>query len=378
MISTQRSKFTENPRLFTPGPVPIEEHLSAIGVKQPPYNRSEEFSAFTHEVLSGLQYVFQTEGSVALLTGSGTAAMEAAVINFLDASDRALVVNGGTFGQRWSDLCSIHSIAYDEIKVPLGTDLDLTDLSERFRNERYSALLINAHETSVGHLYDIEAIGLIARRHGTLFMVDAISSICADQFLMDEWHVDVAILSSQKALALPPGLSFVAMNQRAKARCLRGPPKSMYFNLKNYLANQQRGQLPYTPAIGLMMQLHQRLLDIRRETLPALVLRHQHRSELFRWVIKDHAFAAFTVLPARPSNALTALSCEGLDAFEVVEELRNRHNIVVASSSGNLKSRVIRIAHMGAQDDADVASLIKALRGIASSAASPTTERGEV
>jgi aspartate aminotransferase-like enzyme len=362
-------------RLFTPGPVPIDRHILALGASQPPYNRTEAFSGMTREVLNGLQYIFQTDGSVALLTGSGTAAMEAAVLNFLDLSDRVLVINGGTFGQRWCDLCDIHSIAYDEITVPVGTDLDQSDLRNRLSGKRYTALLINAHETSVGHLYDIESIGRIARQCGAFLMVDAISSICADRFQMDEWHVDAAILSSQKALALPPGLSFIAMNNTAKARLVRGPPRSMYFDLGNYLANQERGQLPYTPAIGLMMQLHQRLLDIRQETLPGSVLRHQERAESFRRTINDPAFAAFSILPARSSNAMTALSCERLDAVEVVEELRLRHNIVVAPSGGNLKSRVIRIAHMGAQEDTDVATLISALRGIASSTASPSIER---
>ena len=364
----------EELRLFTPGPVPIEEHIRAIGKKQPPYNRTEEFSAFTYELLGDLKYVFQTEGSVALLTGSGTAAMEASVLNFLDAKDKVLVINGGTFGQRWCDLCDVHSIPYDEIEVSLGADIDLNHLSDLLQNNRYAALLVNAHETSTGHLFDVQTMGMIARRHGALFVVDAISTICADQFSMDDWQVDVAILSSQKALALPPGLAFVAMSERAKARLTKAP-KSLYFNLNDYLTNQQRGQLPYTPAIGLMMQLHQRLQDIRQETLPALVLRHQQRAATFRNAIED---LAFDILPIRSSNAMTALSCNGLDAFRVVEELRNRHNIVVAPSGGNLKSRVIRIAHMGAQDDADLTGLITALRGIASPDACTSIERIEI
>ncbi|WP_298869053.1 alanine--glyoxylate aminotransferase family protein [uncultured Gimesia sp.] len=365
----------EKLRLFTPGPVPIEKHILAIGNKQPPYNRTEKFSEFTHELLRGLKYVFQTVGSVALITGSGTAAMEASVLNFLDATDKVLIINGGSFGQRWCDLCDIHSISYDEYNVPLEADVDLTHLSDMLLNNRYTALLINAHETSTGHLYDIQAIGRIARRYGIFFIVDAISTICADQFSMDDWHVDVAILSSQKALALPPGLSFVAMNQRAMARLARGKPKSLYFNLKDYLTNQQRGQLPYTPAIGLMLQLHQRLLDIQQQTLPALVLQHQQRAESFRRGIED---LAFDVSPFRSSNAMTALSCEGQDASETVEALRNRYNIIVAPNGGDLKSKLFRISHMGAQDDDDLTSLIRALRGIAFPETRTTTERIEV
>ena len=167
------------------------------------------------------------------------------------------------------------------------------------------------------------------------------------------------------------------MNEVAETRLRRGIPKSLYFGLGNYLANQQRGQSPYTPAISLMLQLHRRLLDIQDQTLPALVLEHQERAESFRAVLADPELSAFRVLPARSSNAMTAIWCDGVDAEEVVEELRIHHDIVVAPSGGTLKSHVIRIAHMGAQKDADVAILISALRGISSRAAHSLIERVE-
>ena len=348
-------------KVFVPGPVPIEDHLLALGNKQLPYNRTEAFSEITHEVHSGLLRLFQTDGAVALLTASGTGAMEAAVINFLDLSTRALVVNGGTFGQRWGELCAAHSIPLEELSVPPGTDIDLGQLGRALSRGGFSALLINAHETSTGHLYDIEAIGKIARQHGVLFLVDAISSICADPFAMDAWGVDVCILSSQKALALPPGLSFVAMSRRALAILEKRAPKGLYFNLKDYLANQLRGQSPYTPAIGLMLQLHRRLADIQRQTLPALIEQHRQRAGHFRDAILG---LDFTVLPSRCSNAMTALLCEGMDACEVVERLRDHFGIIVAPGAGALKSRAIRIAHMGAQRPADVAVLVEALADI--------------
>lgn len=348
----------ETLRLFTPGPVPIEDHLLAIGHRQPPYNRTDAFSKYTDEILHGLKYVFQTEGKVALLTGSGTAAMEAAVLNYLDDKDKVLIINGGTFGQRWCDLCDIHAVSYDEIEVPPGGDLDLDLLTDRLAKPTYTALLINAHETSTGHLYDIRAIGAIARQEDVLFIVDAISSICADPFFMDEWQVDVAILSSQKALALPPGLSFVAMNERAMERLSRSTPKSVYFNIGRYLEDQQRGQSPYTPAIGVMLQLHQRLLDLQNETLAASVAKHHERATFFRAAMKG---LAFDTLPLRPSNALTALLCRGFDAAELAQELADDHGLFVAPSGGSLKATLIRISHMGAQKEADIACLINAL-----------------
>lgn len=346
-------------KLFTPGPVSIEKYILAKGAEQPPYNRTPEFSQFTHEILEGLGSVFATSGPVALLTGSGTAAMEAAVLSFLDTSDKVLVVNGGTFGQRWCDLCRIHAIPYEELKLNAGKDVDLKRLSQILSSEKFTALLINAHETSTGQLYDIEAIGRITLKFDLLYIVDAISTICADPFDMDDWHVDVTILSSQKALALPPGLSFIAISERARSRMSEITPKSLYFNLQDYLDNQQRGQLPYTPAIGILMQLHQRLADIKTRTLPEVINEHKQRACYFRENIAD---LGFSTLPARQSNAVTTLLCERHDAFKIVSSLRDLYDIEAAPSGGDLKHKIFRISHMGAQKKTDADALIAALK----------------
>jgi aspartate aminotransferase-like enzyme len=345
-------------KLFTPGPVTIDPHILAIGSKQPPYNRTDDFSQLTHEILYGLEYVFQTKGKVALLTGSGTLAMEAAVINFLTPADKVIVVNGGTFGQRWCDLCRIHAVPFREIKLQAGADLDLDRIREVCISENPTAFLINAHETSTGQLYDIEAVGKVVREYGLLFVVDAISTICADSFQMDDWNVDVAILSTQKALALPPGLSFVALSPRAIPLLKNTKPRTLYLNLQDYLTNQERGQLPYTPAIGLLLQLHQRLQDIQQRTLPETVAVHRQRSSKFREAI---AGLPYRVLPTRQSNAMTALICEKMDATQVVHRLQTHHAIEVAPSGGELKHKLIRISHMGDQSRSDEDSIVAAL-----------------
>jgi aspartate aminotransferase-like enzyme len=345
-------------KLFTPGPVPIEKHILGMGAVQPPYNRTTDFSAYTQEILQGLGHVFQTSSSVAILTGSGTAAMEAAVLNFLDVSDKVLIINGGTFGQRWCDLCDVHSISYTEFKLNAGEDVDLNRLSEALSSEKFTSLLINAHETSTGQLYDIQSIGCVVRKFDLLYIVDAISTICADPFFMDDWGVDVTILSSQKALALPPGLSFVAMSDRAQSRLKEIVPKSLYFNLQDYLNNQARGQLPYTPAIGILMQLSQRLFDIKERTLPTIISQHKQRAYYFRKSIAD---MQLNVLPARQSNAITTVLCKKNDAFDIVQSLSQQYGIEVAPSGGELKHKIFRISHMGAQNDSDVDDLIRAL-----------------
>jgi aspartate aminotransferase-like enzyme len=270
-------------------------------------------------------------------------------------------VNGGTFGQRWCDLCRIHSIPFSEIKLDAGADLDLDQLEKTIRQEEFSAFLINAHETSTGQLYDIQAIGHIIRDACLLYIVDAISTICADPFQMDDWNVDIAILSSQKALALPPGLSFVAMSTNALARLRESNPKTLYMNLREYLHNQERGQLPYTPAIGLLLQLHQRLIDIQQSSLSDVILQHHERASDFRRAIVD---LPLRILPERQSNAMTALLCDDMDAQQVVRDLRTHYAIEVAPSGGALQHKLIRISHMGNQDSSDIDFIASSLAEI--------------
>lgn len=341
----------------------MAKHILAIGAQQPPYNRTDEFSQLTHEILNGLSYIFQTSGPVAILTGSGTAAMEAAVLNFLDTSDNVLIVNGGTFGQRWCNLCDIHRVPFKELTLDAGGNVDLEQLPQRLSSEKFTAILISAHETSTGQLYDIESISQIARNFGLFTIVDAISTICADQFLMDKWCIDVTILSSQKALALPPGLSFVAMNTRALTRLKEAKPKTLYLNLQDYLTNQERGQLPYTPAIGLLLQLQQRLLDIKATTLSEIILQHKKRADAFRHGIRGCPLRIFS---ARQSNAMTALWCTDSNAIEIVQMLRGIYDIEVTPNGGSLAHNVFRVSHMGTQSDLDITELINRLKAVIS------------
>lgn len=297
-----------------------------------------------------------------LLTASGTAAMEASVMGFLKPDDKALIVNGGTFGQRWVDLCQRHSVPFKELKLDAGKTPSPEAIEKSLRDFSCNVLLINAHETSTGVLYDVAKIGQVARRLGVFFVVDAISSICADPFLMDEWSVDVAILSSQKALALPPGLSFIALNGKAKTRLLADPAKTLYFDLLDYLENQKRGQVPYTPATGVFVMLHQRLKDIASVGLEATLLQHETLARYFRSKLTKFPF---TILPERSSSAMTALLCdEALDASRLVASLEKEHGVFVAPSGGELKTKVFRVSHMGDQTQQDIDFLIEALRTV--------------
>ncbi|HEY5311680.1 MAG TPA: aminotransferase class V-fold PLP-dependent enzyme, partial [Pirellulales bacterium] len=327
-----------------------------------PYNRTADFSATTLEILDGLKVLFDTQGEVVILTSSGTGAMEAAVASLVAPADRALVIDAGVFGHRWGELCAFHGIQSDSLSVSPGMPLDIQRLEARLQSGAYDVLLATAHETSTGSLYDMAACGELADRYGVLFVVDAISSIGADAFHMDRWHVDAAVLSSQKALALPPGLSFLALSPRAVQRLAKVRPRSMYFDLSEYLRNQVRGQMPYTPAIGLFLLLEERLREIRQQGREAWMALHAQRASHFRSRLGDLPFELFSRCP---SQALTALRCrDGIQAEAVVAELAEQHGLVVAPNGGAWKTSVFRVAHFGEQSLADLDLLLAALADV--------------
>lgn len=350
------------PRLFTPGPTAISQHILDLAAHQLPYNRTESFSQLTFEILDGLKYLFATRGDVVIFAASGTGAMEASVFNFIHREDRVLIVNGGTFGQRWVDLCAYHDIPFTEINLTPGADVPIEVLEQKLSAGNYSTLLLNAHETSTGQLYDTRRIGELAHERGVLFIVDAISTLCADPFEMDDWHVDVCILSSQKGLALPPGLSFLALNDKAKERLGARRCGSLYFDIQDYLENQKRGQMPFTPVIGHFLMLHEQLKRIRSAGVDSVIAGHRALARYFRDGVKD---LPFDFVPDTPSNALTALRCEDcVDAFELTQKLASEYNCIVAPNGGPLKHEMFRVSHLGEQTTDDLEFLVDAIKSI--------------
>jgi len=347
--------------LFTVGPVPMFPRTLEVGARQLPYNRTAEFSQRTFRIVSGLKRLLATDGDVMILTASGTGAMESAVGTFFEPQTRVLVVTGGTFGQRWADLARRLNLAVTVLEPQPGEAVDPTRVRELLSAQKFDAMIVTAHETSTGVLHDVKSLGAIAREHGAFFLVDAISTVLADPFEMDAWGVDATVFSSQKALALPPGLGFVAVGARAIERIEESRPPSVYFDLRDYLSNQKRGQAPYTPAVGLMLMLEDRLDQIFETGIEQCQRQCAELANHFRMAIRD--------LPLRISsnalsNAVTPLECPPeLPAQGWVDFLRDReHSLVVNPNGGANASRGFRVGHLGHQTISDLDRLIEAMR----------------
>ena len=251
---------------FTVGPVMSSDAVRAIGADQVPYFRTAEFSdiMLENEKLIRKFAKASDDSRVVFLTGSGTAAMEAGVINCMNKEDKALVVNGGSFGHRFVQLLELHDVPHTEIVLGHGKALK-KEMLDQYEEKGYTAFVVNLHETSTGVHYDIDMISDFCKRNGMFLLVDSISSFLADEFNMEKLGVDVMLTGSQKALACPPGVSVIVLSPKAIARIENNNPKCMYFDLKDALKNGERGQTPFTPAVGILRQINVRLKEIDAE-----------------------------------------------------------------------------------------------------------------
>ncbi len=343
--------------IFTPGPVKMSDEILAIGAKQTPYFRNDKFSEVTFNCENGLlEMVNAPKGSrVIFLTASGTAGMESAVINLLTKNDNALVVNGGGFGGRFVDICKTHSIPHTNFMVE---DTNLSNIEELAPKDNFTSLIVNAHETSVGHLYDLNAMGEYAKKNNLFFIVDAISMLVTDPIDMSAQNIDVIIASSQKGLALPPGLTMVILSPKAINRVQ--DIDNLYFNFKDYLRNGERGQTPYTPAVTIMLQLEARLSQIkRRGGVEQSIKRAKDISEYFRASIKDLPLKFYT--PYMPNAMTTLTPTDGKSAMEIVDGLEEGYKVMVCPNGGDLRDTIFRVSHMGEMTKAYVDVLIDAM-----------------
>jgi aspartate aminotransferase-like enzyme len=324
----------------------MDEAVSQVASRRSlPYFRAEPFAEVVRRVSADMAYIFQTAAAPLPVTASGTGLMEMAVVNLLDPGANAIVFNGGTFGQRWVDLCRSYEVNVSEVRMLPGRSPDLNVFHDMLKSGPVDAVFVNMHETSTGYLYDIEQIGSIVRSHGCLFVVDAISAIGADTFRMDAWHVDCALVGSQKALGIMPGLGYIAFGERAMDRASQVKRGRYYFDARTYARNLERGMTPFTPAVVAILQMEERCRQIREMGLDAWIRRQADLAGAFRRrLLEDPEFSMF---PERLSNAMSAVTLPAdINNRQVVGYMRDKYDWWFAPN-GNDQNHYLRVSHMG-------------------------------
>ncbi|WP_462324685.1 pyridoxal-phosphate-dependent aminotransferase family protein [Desulfoplanes sp.] len=349
-------------RLLTPGPTPLPEDVRLAMAQDMIHHRKPAFKEIMGDIQQGLQHLFGTSQPVIPLTSSGTGAMTAAVTNLFKPGDTVLVIEGGKFGERWSDIADAHGLEMIILPVTWGETVKVIDvLNSLDRWPAIKGVLIQASETSTGVLHPIQKIGEETTKRDVLLVVDGISAVGVSPCPMDEWNIDCLLTGSQKGLMLPPGLAFISLAQRAWDRVETVKPKNFYFNLPKERAKIENRQTLFTPGIGLLVGLAKSLEHFAGDRLETIFRK--------QWALTRMARAGISAMGLellaldRFTWGLTSLLVPpGIDASKVLETMADAYGVVAAGGQGDMKGRMIRLGHMGHVDWSDLLAGLYALR----------------
>jgi len=350
--------------LLTPGPTPLPPQVCEAMARPIIHHRTPQFQAILKEVAEGLKYIFQTSGDVFILTSSGTGAMEAAVINLLSCGDTALTVQGGKFGERWTEICKSYGINTEVIDVEWGKAVSLQEVEKKLKaNPKIKAVFTTLCETSTGVTNDIETIGQVVKNYPAVLVVDAISGLGAIDLKTDAWGVDICVSGSQKGLMLPPGLAFISVSQKAWERIAASKSPRYYFDLKAAKKAWESMDTPFTPAVTLVIALNEALKMMREDGLENIFSRHKKMADATRSAMKALGLELFA--PTAASDVVTAVKVpQGVDGEKLVKTMRDKYGVVIAGGQAELKGKVFRIAHMGFIEEFDIIAGISCLEKV--------------
>ncbi|MFQ5815842.1 MAG: pyridoxal-phosphate-dependent aminotransferase family protein [Candidatus Hydrothermarchaeaceae archaeon] len=350
-------------KLMIPGPVELSDRVLRTMAQPVMGHRTPDFEAYLEECWDGLREVYKTKNDIVLITGSGTAGMDAAVASTVGEGDEYVCIGGGKFGERFYGIVEGYGGRVRKIEVKWGEAVDPNAVEEAVEGSDAKAITLTHNETSTGVIHDAEAIGRIARKHDLLFIVDAITSLGGDNVETDGWGVDLCISGSQKCLAAPPGLAMVSVSERSWEVVEKNRTKNYYLNLASYEKSLQKRTTPFTPSVSLIFGLRAALEDLKEEGLENRIRRHRRTARACRAGVKA---MNLSLLPSEEvaSSTLTAiLAPEGINADTIRKKVKE-HGYAFAGGQEHLKGRVFRIGHMGNIDGRDLLSALDSLEKV--------------
>jgi len=347
-------------KLFIPGPIAVSEKTLRAMTQPLIGHRSTDFVALYQAIQPDLQALAATQDPVYLSTSSAWGAMEGSLRNV--TRKKVLCCMNGAFSDKWLDVAQRCGLAAGALKFEWGQPIDPAALRRELATGQYDALTLIHNETSCGCMTDLAAVMAVVREFpDVISIIDTVSSFSALPIRKDELGVDVLITGSQKALALPPGLSLLSVSARARARAATAPQRGYYFDFLEFQKNHENGMTPSTPVIPLIYALRSKLEDIRAEGLEARYARHARLNQTVRaWAQAK----GFTLFPQAGYGSVT-LNCFnnnlGYDLPALNKLLKSKHHLVIDGGYGKLKGKTFRISNMGDETDATIASLLQSL-----------------
>jgi len=349
--------------LMTPGPTPVPPQALLEMARPIIHHRTSQFQVILKEVEEGLKYVFQTKNEVLIYASSGTGAMEGAVCNLLSPGDKAIVIQGGKFGERWAEICKAYGIEALTIDVEWGKAIDPKSIEKALSDGKIKAVFSTLCETSTGVTTDIKALAQVTKATDAVLVVDAISGLGACECRADEWGIDVVVAGSQKGLMIPPGLAFVSLSQKAWAMAADSKCPKYYFDFKKAKKSIEKNDTPFTPAVSLLIGLREALATIKQETLDGIMLRHKKMAKAVREAAMALGLGLLSLDAS--SDAVTAIRLpDTIDGQKLVKVMRDEYGVGIAGGQAQLKGKIIRIASMGYMNQFDIVVAISCLETV--------------
>ncbi|MDP9750265.1 pyridoxal-phosphate-dependent aminotransferase family protein [Thermoanaerobacter pentosaceus] len=350
--------------LMTPGPTMVPEDVKKVAGAQPLHHRTEDFYELFSNLNKNLKEIFKTKNEVITLTSSGTGGMEAVIANLFSTGDKVLVASIGYFGERFYNIARAYGLDAELQDFGWGNAVDLDVLEDKLKNGNYKALLVTHNETSTGVTNNVKEIAKVANKYGVAIVVDAVSSLGGIPLEMDEWGIDAVITCSQKCLMSPPGLSFVALSERAWKMAETSNLPKYYFSLKKAREGvlKPNPDTPATPAVSTIMAVAKATNMLLELGLDNVYKRQADYGKRVREYIKS---LGLELLPEEKiaSDLITAIKVpEKYKASEIISHMKEKHGVLITGGQGPLKGKIIRIGHMGYVTEKMLTKTLEALK----------------
>lgn len=347
-------------KLFIPGPIAVSEKTLRAMAQPMIGHRSTDFVAIYQSIQPDLQALFYTQDPVYISTSSAWGVMEGAIRNL--TQKKVLCCMNGAFSDKWLDVAQRSGLAAAGLKSEWGQPVDPEALRKELATGQYDTVTLIHNETSCGCMSDLPAIAAVLRQFpDVISIVDTVSSFSALPIKKDELGLDVIITGSQKALALPPGLSLLTPSKRALARAAQCKTRGYYFDLLEFQKNHEAGMTPSTPVIPLIYALKSKLDDIKAEGVEQRYARHARLNKM----VRDHVLAKGFKLFPKEGHGSVALNCFAntlnVDLPALNKILKSKHKLVIDGGYGKLKGQTFRISNMGDETDETIAAMLKSL-----------------
>lgn len=359
---------TEDKLMMMPGPVEVPHRVLMAMAKPMINHRGKEFSAIYDECQTISADLFKTKAeNISIISGSGTAGMEAAVGCLNGKDDKILAIENGKFGQRFKKLAGKYGTVVP-LEFEWGKSVDLAAVEEKLAAGDIKTITMVHNESSVAIRNPAPEIGALAKKYDAYFILDVVSSLGGDDIRIDDWGVDIAVTGSQKCIAAPPGISIVAANERALAEMENISTRPYYLDLAAYhkSASKELKETPYTPAVSLFFALQEALRMVVEEGLDNRIERHYLMTKAVRDAVTAIGIEMFPQLNAVStySNTVSAMKAPAGINGEDIKKAMNKRGIIITGGQDDLKGKIFRIGSMGATTPTNIMTTLTELEQV--------------